>query len=172
MGSQRSKSCEQVCTDICQQTTANPAVFLHLSISLFPEQWVSTTKSSIQKEGGRKGNKKEENPIKQSPARNPVPQTSLNEKKPSFSSSILQPHMPNQLNATLQLPLHIAHLRLERHILHSQPLHNSPRRPIAPQSLDAVAQARRSKRRVLVPDKTALLGRRERSRRSHNSPLM
>jgi hypothetical protein len=51
------KKVEQVCTDICQQTTANPAVFLHLSISLFPEQWVSTT-SSIQKKGGRKGNKK------------------------------------------------------------------------------------------------------------------
>jgi hypothetical protein len=130
-----------------QLQTRQSLLYLSLSlyISLMPVQWVSTT-SSIQEKGGRRViKKKQETSTNQSPARNPVPQIPQNERKtntsPSFPfpSLFLQSHMSDQLNATLQFSLHITHLRLERHILHPQPLHNRPRRPITPQPLDAIA---------------------------------
>jgi hypothetical protein len=70
MGSQMSKS-EQVCTDICQQTTANPETHLHLCPSL-SISLSSPSNGYLQhpqtKKGGRRGNM---NKQKEHPTKNP-----------------------------------------------------------------------------------------------------
>jgi hypothetical protein len=56
----KSEICEQVCTDICQQTTAKPAVFLYLSLYLSLPRAMGIYNIQHPKKGGRKGNKEKE----------------------------------------------------------------------------------------------------------------